>query len=130
MSTYERCKVICDRERRSLWEYLCFVLVPLKKLTTEAIEIADSHEGKATARSGYRIDATGAEHWLSMLYWRRNKSRLVSWSKRRWERFDGAIRGTGSSVVVLVFCEALASAVMTFSVVEQGKRLQGRSKVS
>ena len=120
----------CDRGK-AVCGSTCVSNFPLKKLNKEAMNIADSHGGdKATARSGYRIDATGAEHWLSMLYWRRNKSRLVSWSKRRWERFDGAIRGTGSSVVVLVFCEALASAVMTFSVVEQGKRLQGRSKVS
>ena len=53
-STYERCELnVIAKEGASLWEYLCFELVPLKKLTTEAIKIADSHGGnKATARSG------------------------------------------------------------------------------
>ena len=60
MSTYERCKVICDRERRSLWEYLCFVLVPLKRLNKEAIEIADSHGVGDSLVWYYRINATGA----------------------------------------------------------------------
>ena len=52
MSTYERCKVECDRGRK---KFVAPEHGPLKKLNKEAIEFADSH-GAATTRSG-----TGSE---------------------------------------------------------------------
>ena len=87
-----------------MWECSGFWKPPLKRLNKKAIGIADSHGGKATARSGYRIDATGAELWLSME--KEQERRLVSWSMG----FDGAI-GAPVIVVLDVFCDALYSVV-------------------